>query len=61
MAKRRGHKHNRKPAGKRKGRKRRGNIAHLRKFLMAKCAICHRVIFGGPKGMKTHRRKKHRR
>lgn len=64
MAKRRGHKKSRKVASRRKGRssrRRRGNVAHLRKFPMAKCAICGRVIFGGPKGMKAHRRKKHRR
>ncbi len=61
MAKRRGHKKSRKVAGRRHGRKRRGNRKNLKRMPMLKCAICKRVIFGGPKGMKTHRRKKHRR
>lgn len=38
-------------------KKKRGNRRNLRRMPMAKCKKCNRTIFGGPKGMATHRRK----
>jgi hypothetical protein len=38
-------------------KKKRGNAHNLVRMPMAKCKKCGRTIFGGPKGMSTHRRK----
>ena len=47
--------------GKKGARKHKGKRgAHLPKMPMGHCAKCGRTIFGGPKGMNTHMRKKHR-
>jgi hypothetical protein len=38
-------------------KKKRGNAHNLVRMPMAKCKKCGRTIFGGHKGMATHRRK----
>lgn len=45
------------PKRGKKGKRKHGGGAH-RQF--SKCGRCGRTIFGGPKGMATHRRKRHR-
>lgn len=45
---------------KRHGKRRGGIGRHLPHMAYAKCGACHRTIFGGSKGMSTHRRRKHR-
>lgn len=48
----------------RKRKSKRGSRLFTRASALAgmhKCPRCHRTIFGGPKGMRTHMRKKHRR
>lgn len=42
---------------RKRGGKRRSGGKHLR---YSKCALCHRPIFGGAKGMGTHYRRNHR-
>jgi hypothetical protein len=37
-------------------RGKRGNARNLVRMPMAKCKKCRRMIFGGPKGMATHKR-----
>lgn len=56
---RRGAKHCRTTTKKRKSGKR-GNMKNLVRMPTSQCGRCGRTIFGGPKGMRTHMRKKHR-